>query len=80
ALSPGWLLAVGTLIVTAAAVLFFVYQEVAYTHELWWQFELSGEAPRSLRAMMGIVLTAGFGAGWLLLRPFTANSALPSST
>jgi len=80
ALSPGWLLTMGTLLVTAAAVFFFVYQEVAYSHELWWQFELSGEAPRSLRAMMGIVLTAGFGAGWLLLRPFAASSALPTRT
>jgi len=78
ALSPGWLAAMATLIATAAALLFFVYKEVGYTHELWWQFELSGEAPRSLRALVGIVLTAGFGAGWMLLRPFTAATALPA--
>lgn len=78
ALSPGWLVAMGTLIVTAAALMFFVYKEVAYTHELWWQFELSGEAPRSLRAMIGILLTAGLGAGWMLLRPFAGTTALPS--
>lgn len=78
ALSPGWLAAMGTLIVTAAALLFFVYKEVGYTHELWWQFELSGEAPRSLRAMVGILLTAGFGAGWMLLRPFADATALPT--
>lgn len=78
ALSPGWLAAMGTLLVTAAALLFFVYKEVAYTHELWWQFELSGEAPRSLRAMVGIILTAGFGAGWLLLRPFAGTTAPPT--
>jgi phosphatidylglycerol lysyltransferase len=78
ALSPSWLAAMGTLLVTAAALLFFVYKEVAYTHELWWQFELSGEAPRSLRAMVGILLTAGFGAGWMLLRPFAGSTARPT--
>lgn len=78
ALSPGWLAAMGTLVVTAAALLFFVYKEVAYSHELWWQFELSGEAPRSLRAMIGILLTAGFGAGWMLLRPSSGAAARPT--
>lgn len=68
-LTANWLMAVSCLLITAIAVLFFVYQDVDYSNELWWQFEFSQHAPRSLRALMGILLTAGFGAAWLLLRP-----------
>src|SRR5690606_13019601 len=78
-LSPAWFAAMGTLVVTAVALLFFVYKEVAYTWQLWWEFELSDEAPRSLRAMVGILLTAGATAGWMLLRPFAPPTALPNT-
>lgn len=78
-LSPAWLAAMGTLVVTAVALLFFMYKEVAYTWQLWWEFELSDEAPRSLRAMVGILLTAGATAGWMLLRPFAPPTALPDA-
>ncbi|PKO53039.1 MAG: hypothetical protein CVU28_09725, partial [Betaproteobacteria bacterium HGW-Betaproteobacteria-21] len=76
ALTPGWFVAMGTLMATAVALLLFVYREVPYTHALWWQFELSEEAPRSLRALVGMLMTAGFGAGWMLLRP-SAQAAEP---
>lgn len=69
ALSGRWLVAVGLLLIAAAAILFFVYKDVEYAHELWWQFEFSEEAPRGLRALLGITLLAGFGAAWVLLRP-----------
>jgi phosphatidylglycerol lysyltransferase len=69
ALTRPWLVAVGLLLIAALAVLFFVYKSVDYTHDLWWQFEFSGEAPRGLRALLGVALLAGLGAGWALLRP-----------
>ena len=41
---------------------FFAYAHVDYAHELWWQFELHGEASRFLRASVGasivVLLTA----------------------
>lgn len=68
-LEPEWLLALGGVIAACVWVLFFAYQEVGYSNRLWWQFELDGEAPRSLRALMGVALLAlGFGL-WQLMRP-----------
>ncbi|MBI1181203.1 MAG: bifunctional lysylphosphatidylglycerol flippase/synthetase MprF [Alphaproteobacteria bacterium] len=69
ALTPMWLAALCTVLIAAAVLLFFVYRDVAYGGELWWQFEFSAEAPRSLRAMVGVCLAAGATAGLLLLRP-----------
>ncbi|SNS46948.1 phosphatidylglycerol lysyltransferase [Azospirillum sp. RU38E] len=62
-----WLLAVGVLLLTALTILFFVYKDVEYAHGLWWQFEFSEEAPRSLRAMLGVGLLAGMAAALSLL-------------
>jgi phosphatidylglycerol lysyltransferase len=74
ALEGSWLLSIGFVLAASGALLFFVYKEVAYKHELWWQFELNADAPRSLRAMMGVTL-AGFGVGlWQLFR---ASSRVP---
>ncbi|MEP6908349.1 MAG: lysylphosphatidylglycerol synthase domain-containing protein [Pseudoxanthomonas sp.] len=44
--TAGWLLAVGAIFAALTALLFFAYQDVDYTHELWWQFEFNGHAPR----------------------------------
>ena len=68
-LEPAWLLALGGVIAACGGVLFFAYQEVGYSHQLWWQFELDGQAPRSLRALMGLVLVGLAYASWQLLRP-----------
>jgi phosphatidylglycerol lysyltransferase len=68
-LEPEWFLALGGVIAACVWVLFFAYREVGYSNHLWWQFELDGQAPRSLRAMLGIALAAlAFGL-WQLLRP-----------
>lgn len=74
-----WLLAVGVLLLTALTILFFVYKDVEYVHGLWWQFEFSEEAPRSLRALLGVSLLAGVIAGFALLRhsQFRAGPAGP---
>ncbi len=68
-LEPEWLLALGGVIAACVWVLFFAYQEVGYSHQLWWQFELDGQAPRSLRALMGVALIALACGLWQLLRP-----------
>ncbi len=77
ALRPGWIAAVATVLVAATAVLFFVYRDVGYGNELWWQFEFSAEAPRSLRALVGVALAAGVVSGILLLRPVARRTAPP---
>jgi phosphatidylglycerol lysyltransferase len=42
---------------------------VEYSNELWWQFTFSGHAPRSLRALAGVSVSALVLALALLLRP-----------
>jgi len=74
-----WLISVVWMVAATVFLLFFVYQRVDYTNELWWQFEFDGHAPRSLRAMMGVAL-AGVGfALWQLLRPSPGEPSLPSN-
>ena len=34
----------------------FAFKHVDYSHQLWWQFEIQGEASRSLRASVGAAL------------------------
>lgn len=75
-LNPGWWLCVGTVVAVALAMLFFAYKEVDYSHDLWWQFEIQDEAPRSLRAALGICLAAAGLALWRLTRPPVGKSRL----
>lgn len=73
-----WLISVVWVVAATVLLLFFVYRRVDYTTELWWQFEFDANAPRSLRAMVG-VMVAGLGfALWQLLRPSSGAPSLPS--
>jgi phosphatidylglycerol lysyltransferase len=68
-LSLPWMMAIGVILAGATAILFFVYRDVDYSHQLWWQFELFSEAPRSLRALLGVTILAVAVATFSLLRP-----------
>lgn len=69
ALGPSWLAAIAVILVTAFVILLFVYRDTDYAHELWWQFEFSEEAPRGLRALLGLSIAASALALFSLLRP-----------
>ena len=75
-LTPAWIVAMLILVAAAVTVLFFVYREVDYSRGLWWEFEFSAEAPRGLRAALGIAIAAGAIAIVSLLRPAATKSAL----
>lgn len=75
--STGWWLTVVSLLTASLWLLFFAYRDVDYAHELWWQFEFDGHAPRSLRAITGMVLL-GLGVGaWQLFRPASGQLKSP---
>ncbi len=62
-----WLRNLGLVLVATVWLLFFVYSHVEYQHELWWQFALSGNAPRALRALLVVsMVVAVFGIARLL--------------
>ena len=41
------------LIAVLVWLILFIYQDVPYSHSLWWQFELDTRVPRALRATLG---------------------------
>jgi len=72
-LTGGWLLSIGIVILGLTGLLFFVYRDVDYTQQLWWQFEFDGHAPRSLRALVAVALLASV----LALRQLLRGPAVP---
>ena len=68
-LTPPWIAAVGTVLLFALAMLVFAFGHAEFGAESWLRFELSAEAPRGLRALVGAGLLAGIAAAWSLLRP-----------
>jgi phosphatidylglycerol lysyltransferase len=51
--SPRWMAAVAGAVGASVWLGFFAFQHVQYSNELWWQFELQGDASRFLRASVG---------------------------
>jgi len=60
--SPAWMAALVGAIGASIWLGFFAFKHVDYANELWWQFELHGQASRFLRASVGaavVVLLVG---------------------
>lgn len=75
----GWFAAVGITVAGAIGVLFFAFDDLRYARHLWWQFEFDAQAPRALRAMVGVsVLALSLGL-WQLLRPPKGIAAPPDA-
>ena len=55
--SPGWIMAVAAAVGASIWLGLFSFKHVEYSNQLWWQFELHGEASRMLRAAVGACVT-----------------------
>ena len=67
--SPAWLTAICAVVLASLALGLFAYRHVEYSNQLWWVFEERQDAPRFLRATVG-VLVAMLAVGLRqLLRP-----------
>ncbi|NRD46482.1 bifunctional lysylphosphatidylglycerol flippase/synthetase MprF [Corallococcus exiguus] len=78
AFSPGWLLATVAVVGASVWLGFFSYRHVEYRNDLWWYFAFSGNAPRFLRASVGVLgatIVAGLAA---LLRPASPRTHPPT--
>lgn len=65
--TSGWLASVILILAATTWLGFFAYKHVAYSNELWWHFTLYGNAPRFLRASVGVaVLLVGVALAKLL--------------
>ncbi len=77
--SVPWVIAVVLALVGTWATVAIAYRSVAYSHELWWQFELSADAPRALRAFAGAFGLAAAYSIARLLRPAAPLPAEPTA-
>ena len=68
-LSAGWLAAVVVVVAASVWLGLFAYDHVAFSHDLWWRFEFDGDAPRFLRASVGVIVVALIVGIRELLRP-----------
>jgi len=77
--STSWVLAVGVVLLSSTWLGFFLYRHVAYSTELWWHFALRGDAPRFLRATVGIFVAASAFGLARLLRPARRTPVFPTA-
>jgi phosphatidylglycerol lysyltransferase len=75
--TPGWSVAVVLVIGSSIWLGTFVHEYHEYSRELWWQFSLFGDAPRFLRASVGVVAGSLFFAVAHLMRPARPRPLLP---
>ncbi|WP_445191664.1 bifunctional lysylphosphatidylglycerol flippase/synthetase MprF [Sphingomonas sp. Tas61C01] len=67
--SGAWLATVAVAVAGATWAGLFAYRHVIYSDDLWWQFALHGDAPRFLRAMLGVTVLLAGVALWRWLGP-----------
>lgn len=72
--TPGWTTAIVLAIGSSFWLGLFSNKHLEYSHELWWRFVLSDDAPRFLRASVGVVGAALFFALARLFRPASPTS------
>jgi phosphatidylglycerol lysyltransferase len=74
----GWIAAVIVVGVVTTWLAFFSYRNVDFTSPVWWEFSGRGDAPRSLRAMIGVLGVLMVFALSRRLRHAEADPDLPS--
>jgi len=67
--TPGWIAAVALVIISSIWLGLFSFKHVNYSHDLWWTFTIHGDAPRFMRAMIGVLCTVIIFVLWRFLTP-----------
>jgi len=75
--TPGWVSATGMALIGFIGLGLFAFRNVAYRDDLWWTFTLRGDAPRFLRASVGVVALAACVGLAKLLRPAPPEPGTP---
>ena len=78
--SPAWLTAIAAVVLASVALGLFAYRHVEYSNELWWAFAENGDAPRFLRATVGVLVAMLFVGLRQLLRPPAPDVELPDES
>ena len=77
--TPGWITAIILVLWSSIWLGLFSYKHIEYSNQLWWQFALSGDAPRFLRATVGSISVVLFFMLYRLMQPGRHEPA-PAST
>jgi phosphatidylglycerol lysyltransferase len=67
--TPLWIALTVIILICSIWLVFFSYQHVVYSNQLWWKFAFESNAPRSLRATAGAIAMIGLFAFAKLLVP-----------
>jgi phosphatidylglycerol lysyltransferase len=76
-ITPAWLGILLILFCGSIGLGLFSYRHQSYSHDLWWQFALHGDAPRFMRASVGVVMVISFFALARLFKAYTPPPAMP---
>ncbi|MGA1872023.1 MAG: bifunctional lysylphosphatidylglycerol flippase/synthetase MprF [bacterium] len=77
--TPGWIIAILIALISSYWLGIFSYKHVEYSAQLWWKFALFGNAPRFLRAEIGVIaLVLIFVISRLLHPALPGQELLPS--
>jgi phosphatidylglycerol lysyltransferase len=75
---PQWIYAILLVLISSAWLGFFSYKHVEYSNDLWWRFQFRGDAPRFLRASVGVLAAMLIVAVQHLLRPAIPDPDRPT--
>jgi len=75
--SPGWVIAAAVALLASLVLAWLSYRHIDYSRDLWWQFAMHADAPRTMRAAVLTVVMAGITGAWMLLRPSPHDPDLP---
>ncbi|MBI4886109.1 MAG: bifunctional lysylphosphatidylglycerol flippase/synthetase MprF [Acidobacteria bacterium] len=67
--SAAWLAALAGGVTASVWLGIFAFRHVEYAHQLWWQFELRGDASRFLRSSVGAAIVVLVAGVWRLIHP-----------
>ena len=66
--TPAWVAAIVVVVAGSIGLVAFAHRHTEYAARLWWQFTFAGDAPRSLRAEVGVIVVLLLTAMLRLLR------------
>ncbi len=78
-LTPGWIVAIVAVLGFTTWLGLFSHKHLEYSADIWWQFAVHGDAPRYLRAMVGVMVPMATLAFARLFRHAPAEPDLPTA-
>jgi phosphatidylglycerol lysyltransferase len=71
--TPAWIILIIAVVISSIWLGIFSYKHIEYSNQLWWRFAFSAEAPRFMRATMGVAIVVLFYGVTRLLFPRTVE-------